>query len=473
MSDAGLSTANTPAQNRDALSSAITQARAVPGTASGRSEIHIAPGVYPINSITISTPGTTLRFAPGAVLCVAPGSKYHPSLINIAADNVTIEGGEFDGNGIAGAYGIMAIRITGGASNVAIRNCVVRNTAVGIGAYNVVNAHDWLIEGCTIDSTVSGHGIFLHGNPGQNDSTSGVRLLGNVIRGAHDNGIWIGNRFNDVTVTGNLVTNAGRMGIEVWRNPTGRFVIAGNIVKDCGSFGISIADTSNTVCADNIVDHATGYGIEVANCHHVTLANNHIDTVSTKESGAKPTGISLNSSRSDALGDVSIQGGTITGCVSAINVCGDKGLRRNISVSGVVISGCQYGIRNVGLVGEQDGGGMVEDLVISGCTINVTDVGIGNSVYGGLIRGGVIANNNIHVVKGPGIDLFRPAEMLIANNRIRGEDTAGSIGVRVWDHTSGTLRAHDVAVRDNHVMRFESEHFYSGVAGQVEGDTAL
>lgn len=457
----GLSTVNTPAQNRDALKAAIASTT--------DSDIYIAPGVYSINPLTIATPGTHLRLAPGAILQIAPDTKYHPSLINIAADDVTIDGGEFDGSGVVGAYGFMAIRITGGSSNVTIRNCVVRNTSVGIGAYNVVNCSNWTIEGCTIDTTVSGHGIFLHGNPGLNHSTSGVRLLNNVIRNTKGNGIWIGNHLNDVVVSGNQIYDAGRMGIEVWRNPEGRFVIDGNVIQECGSFGISIADTPHTICNGNIVSFATGYGIEVADSRAVTILGNHVDTVVTKTGGVKPTGISLNSPTNDAISDISIQGGVISGCHAAINVCGGKGKRSNIAVSGVVISACTHGIRNVGLVGQNDGGGTVEDFAISGCSINVTDVGIGNSVHGGLMRGGVVTGNNIHVVKGPGIDLFRPAEMLIANNRIRGEDTYSasaekSIGIRVWDHTGGTLRAHDMVVRDNMIVRFETEHSYIGVA---------
>ena len=466
MSDAvatyGLSATNTPVQNRDALNKAIVYA--------ANREVYIAPGIYPISPLTISTPGTHLRLASGVILQVAPDTKYHPSLINIAANNVTIEGGEFDGSGIVGAYGIMAIRITGSASNITIRNCVVRNTSIGIGAYNVVNCSNWVIEGCTVDTTVSGHGIFLHGNPTQNHSTTSVRLTSNVVRGAKGNGILVGNKFNDVTISGNQLYDVGRMGIEVWRNPTGRFVIADNIIKECASFGISIAGTPHTICANNIVAYATGFGIEVADSHHVVLVGNHIDTVQIKPGGVKPTGISLNSLSSYELDGISIQGGTITGCVAAINICGGKGARRNISIAGVAINDCTYGIRNVGIVGQNDGGGMVEDFTINNCAIGVTDVGIGNSLYGGLMRGGVISGNNIHVSEGHGIDLFRPAEMLIAGNRIRGEDTEKSIGIRVWDHTGGTLRAADIMVKNNHVVHLESPHSYTGVDGQVRGD---
>lgn len=444
---AGLSATNTAVQNRDVLSRAIT------GAVGG--EIHIAAGVYPINPLTIATPGTHLRFAPGAVLQVMPGTKYHPSFINIAADNVTIEGGEFDGSSVAGAFGIMAIRITGGSSNIVIRNCVVRNASVGIGAYNVVNCSNWLIEGCTIDTTVSSFGIFLHGNPSENHSVTGVRLINNVIRNAHDNGIWIGNKFNDVFVIANQIFDARRMGIEVWRNPEGRFVVADNIIKGCQSFGISVAGTPHTICADNIVHGATGYGIEVADSRFVTLIGNHIDTVLPKEGGTKATGISLNSPKNDILGDISIQGGIIAGCVSAINVCGGKGRRKNISISGVVINSCTYGIRNVGTLGQNDGGGSVEDFSISGCSINVTKVGIGNSLYGGLMRGGVISSNNIHVTEGHGIDMFRPAELLIVGNRIRGEDAVDSVGIRLYDHIGGIARGHDIALRSNHIVRFD------------------
>lgn len=458
----GLSAINTPAQNREVLDRAIVQA------AGG--ETYIAAGVYPINPLTIVTPGTHLRFAPGAILQVVPDTKYHPSFINIAASDVVVDGGEFDGNGVAGAYGIMAVRITGSSSNIIIRNCVVRNTSGGIGAYNVVNCSNWVIDGCTIDTTVSGYGIFLHGNPSENHSTTGVRVINNLILNTEGNGIWIGNKFADVTVTGNFIAGCGRMGIEVWRNPTGRFVIDGNVVKECRSFGISVSDTPDTICANNIVHRATGYGIEVADCRFVALTGNHIDTVLVKEDSTKPTGISLNSLTNDAVGDVSIQGGTISGCTSAINVSGGQGRRNNIAVSGVVIKDCTYGIRVVGTVGQNDGGGMVDDLAISGCTIKCSNIGIGNSVYGGLIRGGVISGNNIHVTKGPGIDLFRPAELLITGNRIRGENVEKSIGIRVWDHTAGALRTENVVIKNNHIVCFETPYFYRGVAGQVVGD---
>lgn len=446
---ASLLATNTGVQNRDVLSSAIKE--------SIGGQVTISPGVYQINPLTISTPGTHLCFEPGAVFQVVPGTKYHPSLINIAASDVTIEGGEFDGNGVVGAYGIMAIRITGGSSNITIRNCVVRNTSVGIGAYNVVNCSNWLIEGCTIDTTVSSHGIFLHGNPGENHSTYGVRIMNNMIRGARGNGVWIGNKFNDVFVVANQIFDVGRMGIEVWTNPTGRFVIAGNIIKESKSFGISIAKTPHTICADNIIHKATSYGIEIGASQFVSLSNNQIDSVQSQEKGIKPTGIALNAPSKSQVSDIDIQGGVISNCVSAINLCGDLGKRNNISVTGVVIRDCTYGIRGVGAIGQNDGGGPVEDFSISGCSINVSKVGIGNSLYGGLLRGGVISANNIRVSEGHGIDLFRPAELLIVGNRIRGENAEGSTGIRLYDHTGGATRGHDIVIRDNQIVSFEKD----------------
>lgn len=466
MSDAvatyGLSVTNTPVQNKEALSRAIIE------TVGG--EVYIAEGVYSINPITIATAGTHLRFAPGAILQVTPDTSYHPSFINIAASDVTIEGGQFNGNGVVGVFGIMAIRITGESSNIVIRNCVVRNVSGGIGAYNAFNCSNWVIDGCTVDTTVKDYGIFLHGYPGENHNVTDVRVTNNVILHTAGNGIWIGNKFNNVFVAGNRIVDAGRMGIEVWRNPLGRFVITGNYVSECKLFGISIADTPNTVCANNIIHRVTGYGIEVADCRFVTLTGNHVDAVLVKEGGTKPTGISLNSLTHDALGDISIQGGAIAGCLSAINISGGRGRRNNIAISGVVIKDCTHGIRVAGTLGQNDGGGVVDDFAVNGCTIQCTNTGIGNSVYGGLMRGGVISGNNIHVEKGPGIDLFRPAEMLLIGNRIRGENVEKSVGIRVWDHTAGTLHTENVVIKNNHIVCFATPYYYSGVAGQVVGD---
>lgn len=385
----GLSIANTPLQNRIALSDAIR--------ANAGQTIYIADGIYPIDPLVITTEHTHLQFAPGAILQVSPDTTQRPSILDIQASNVSVEGGQFDGSSVAGIGGIMAIRIFGSCSHIAIRNCTVRNASVGIGSYNGANCEDWTIEGCTIEGTVKGHGIYLHAHPENNQSISRVRVVLNTISGTAGNGIWIGNYFEDVTVIGNQVVDAGRMGIEVWRNPTGRFVIAENIINGCDWMGISICDTPHTVCSGNLISRATSYGIEVAGCRAVSLVGNQISAVLPKEEGTKPTGIALNSKVNGDLGDIAITGGIIADAYCGINVSGDLGRRDTIAIHGVIIRGCIVGIHNVGMIGARDGGGVVEHLTISGCEIHANSVGIGNSLYGGVMRGAVITGNDIHV----------------------------------------------------------------------------
>lgn len=448
----GLSATNMPAINRIALSLAILEANG--------ETVYVDAGVYAIDPLVIDTPDTHLQFAPGAILQVAPDTPLRPSILDIQASNVTVEGGQFDGSSVAGISGIMAIRIFGSCSHIAIRNCIVRNASVGIGSYNGVNCEDWEISGCIIEGTVRGHGIYLHGHPRDNDGILGVQVFNNKISGTAANGIWIGNGFAEVDVTSNQVRNAERMGIEVWRNPTGSFIIADNIVSGCGWTGISICDTPHTVCSANIITQATSYGIEVAASRSVSLVGNQIESVLPREGGSKPTGITLNSKTDGTLGDIAITGGIISDCACGINVCGDRAIRDSIAIHGVIIRDCTVGIHNVGMIGGKDGGGIVEHLIISGCEIHAASVGIGNSMYGGVMRGGVITGNDIHAASGNGIDLFRPTDVTIASNRISGPHLTvinpqpASIGIRLRDNLKGNSHAHNLRVNGNVIEGF-------------------
>lgn len=461
----GFSATNTPTQNKDALRAAISEA-------AGQT-LYIPDGIYPTDPLTIATDHTHLQFAPGAILQVAPDARV-PGILNIQADHVTIEGGQFDGSGVVGVGGIMAIRIYGSCNHIAIRNCTVRNASVGIGSYNGFDCEDWLIEGCTIDTTVKGHGIYLHAHPSYNDGIGNVRVINNTIRNTAANGIWIGNYFANVTVSGNRILNSGRMGIECWRNPGGHFIVAGNIVNECGWMGISICDTPHTNCSGNIITNATSYGIEVAASRSVSLVGNQIESVLPREGGAKPTGIALNANTNDVLGDITIQGGIISGCYSGINVSGDRGKRDTIAITGVIIRGCIYGIHNVGMIGARDGGGVVEHLTINGCEIHASSVGIGNSLYGGVMRGAVITGNDIHVGDGNGIDLFRPTNVTIVTNQLQGTDAPGSIGIRLRDNPTGNVAPHNLTVSGNAIIAFakpiEVKRIYGSQIQGVEHD---
>lgn len=377
---------NTAAQNKAALLAAIQQADGAP--------VHIASGLYPLAPLTITTPNTTLLFAPGATLCVPEGSKL-PALLDIRADFVTVDGGTFDGGGVVGAHGIMAIRLIGSPHHITIRNCTVRNAGCAIGSYNVRHGSDWLIEGNTIEGTVQSHAIYLHGDP-QEGTVSNVRVVGNTIEGAKANGIWVGNGFSDVRVSGNRVTGSGRMGIEVWGN-AGGFVVSDNLIDGCGSFGLSIAGTPLTICANNIVKGARNFGIEIAACRGVALTGNIVEGVA--DGRIKATGISINANSHDSVGDIVITGGIISGCVAAINLCGGNYRRDSIVVSGVLMRDCVYGVRNVGYVGQKDGGGSVRHATITGNTIVCKTQGIGHSLYGGVMHDSVIEGNNVVVEK--------------------------------------------------------------------------
>jgi hypothetical protein len=442
----GLATSNTPTENKDYLSAAIV--------AADGNTIYVDAGTYAIDPLIIKTDGTHLHFAPGAILQVAPGTALRPAILDIQASHVTIEGGQFDGSGVPGISGIMAIRIYGSHSHIVIRNCIVRNASTGIGSYNAGACEDWRIESCIIEGTVRGHGIYLHGHPKYTADIANVSVTGNTILNTSANGIWVGNGFTDVTITDNQIFNVGRMGIEVWRNPIGRFVIANNIINTCAWMGISIAGTLNTTCSGNIITKVTSYGIEVAGCRNVSLIGNQISVVLSKENGAKPTGITLNSKVDGDLGGISISGGYISDCHSGINVCGDRATRNSIAIAGVIISDCKAGIANVGNLGSRDGGGIVKRLTISGCIIDVENVGIGNSLYGGVMRGAVITGNDIHVSDGNGIDLFRPTDVTIANNRLTGTNAPDSIGIRLRDNAAGNSHAHNLRVNSNAIEGF-------------------
>lgn len=53
-----------------------------------------------------------------------------------------------------------------------------------------------------------------------------------------------------------------------------------------------------------------------------------------------------------------------------------------------------------------------------------------------------------------GISLFRPTDVTIANNRITGDGSAGSIGIRLRDNVKGNVRPHNLHVSGNAIAGF-------------------
>lgn len=460
----GMAEGNSAAANNTALGLTVNSAASV-------GIVYIPDGEYELAMYSISTNGTHIKLSNNATLKVPNGATM-PRLLVVAADNVTIEGGIFDGNSsnvTSGDPNDNAIVLGHGVENLTIRGGQFGNLRRGaIGCSGANGGSNWLIEQCTITTSI-GHAIGLNGGPSSNTvGTRNVKILNNNIQDSQTgNGIWVGNNYGDVRIDGNRITNVGRMGIEVYNNFAGsytgeNFVITNNIIVECGAQGISIDHSPHTTCANNIVDHAYWLGIEVAGSSYVVVDGNQISDLKLN-SGGTSVGIAVNVNTGDNASDIAISGGLISGCVSGIDLCGNKGARRNITISGVVIQGCTYGIYALG------NNASVYNVEITGCTIECALTGIGDVPGYSHLVNGTISDNTIVCTNQTtgviGIRLFLARGLTITGNRVLCQGPfVGGHGIVIGpDHGADTNLevSYDTKISNNIVTNWQSGIYVS------------
>ena len=237
--------------------------------------------IYRLSNTLVPPSGITIDFNGAGIRAGASRAGQLASqddLINCQnKSDVTMKNGRFlqPASEYGGASERSVILLRDGARNVVTR-CQFTDATGGDVAVRVrgANAVD-----CEVSyNTVTGYGIVY-----SQDGSDRTRCFYNVVDEAPSNGLTgSGNGTLDVTynddcrVIGNTVTNAGRMGIEDWRQ-TRRTIISQNFVYNPGqaggiSMGISAVGSDMLIEGNTVIDPG-GFGIELGSSGSRCLGN--------------------------------------------------------------------------------------------------------------------------------------------------------------------------------------------------------
>lgn len=269
------------------------------------------PGqTFIVNTMTLNKPGITVQISDSTIVKLKSqsGGAQTP-LFNITASNMRIMGGTLDGNsgGISagtGNYWNGLIQMTGGCSDVQIRNVKIQNTARG-GIY--VNDATLTFPRIVIDQCdFTGIGLGGAGNGGACIMFDGGvidsritkchaygRLSSNFLKmKVNNNGNCVGNEIDsnhlDYRTNTTFDGTNSCLGIEMWNGSWGtrchhNHVYGPNTVPTTGAFwGISCGDARGSVVDSNVVIgsstniQAMTYGIEVGECPSLVVSNNQV-----------------------------------------------------------------------------------------------------------------------------------------------------------------------------------------------------
>ncbi len=290
-----------------------TLADAVSAAVSGDT-IEMRPGVYGY-SATITVNKVIYLHGKGAIIQAQASNEPAKLSFQAGSDGSTVDGLTIDGarGSNTTLTGVALIDI--GTSGIIIRDCHLQNYVhVGIGISGT--SANVRIEDNLIENVFCGIGA---------NAPNNVRISNNRIRNGYSNagysgGIKInsnGNSGGGYLISGNIITNAGEMGIEVWggAGPQSRYAIVHNEITGattsvaCPLFGISVNGSTQVVVADNVIRGCSFIGIEVAeSCSYITIGNNNVDGRNDSGNPFTSAGISISGAWCD---HVLITGNTI------------------------------------------------------------------------------------------------------------------------------------------------------------------
>ncbi len=166
-----------------------------------------------------------------------------------------------------------AIKVNAGASNIKIDNCSLVNctgngvrakTGTGAVITNLVISHSYV-------NATDEHGIVF--NWEVEKSSIYKCWIGNTA--ANANGIWVGNSSTHLNIEGNTIDTPGDIGIELWTG-CDFSTVRGNVVKDAGLMGISLDGSDWCTVVGNVVDTPSGQGLELALSQRCVLEGNTV-----------------------------------------------------------------------------------------------------------------------------------------------------------------------------------------------------
>lgn len=224
--------------------------------------VYFPEGTFLISAtITANVVGQRWLLAKGATIKLANAAESSMFTVSAGTDRLTLEGGAFDGNRAnQTTTSASVVFVSSGVDDLTIRNVrIIEAAGYGIrvkGGTGTVNLRN-RIDSCYVD------GCDLHGLVFQwevEDSWIVDCYVANTV----GDGIDLANTSNNNVVRGNIVRNAGAIGIEVASVTDQGVVVADNIVIDSTTMGISMgASNHQCVVAGNRVYSPGSIGIEL------------------------------------------------------------------------------------------------------------------------------------------------------------------------------------------------------------------
>lgn len=269
-------------------------------------------GAYIITAPIVTAAQGIKIFGNGAVISGLSWTQFQFLRFSGAAQCV-VEGLTFFGNSPASAtsLGLAHIEVID-STDITIRNCWF-NTSASSGVWVTGACSHVSIVGnrftgnfCAIfsdDNTVSQPTFLLIANNVIEDGLSATSKV-NYSGGIKVSGVGTANTTAGHSITGNVITRPGQMGIEI-QGQINDCTISGNSVNDA-DFGISVSDSLRATVSGNSVKAASNYGIEVAsNSAGCAVSGNTIDGHDAGGSRVTDVGISISgSSDCTATGNV-------------------------------------------------------------------------------------------------------------------------------------------------------------------------
>lgn len=385
------------------------------GTTNDRDAINAALKEWPTVEFTgnyligsnIPVPGNrTLHQSKGVIK--APVG-FSGTIFSTAGDGSKFIGLNIDGQRGGAPVDVNAYAIALSHSNMEVRDCTIQHcVGAGIGAYkaknitisnnvvtdcganNIVALQDCVnlsIVGNKCSKTSTQNNIFVCGQLAF--GSSNVMIKNNTCQDAFDFGLEVGNVFTgmhtNVTVTNNIIVNAGNAGIS-FRRAIG--VIIDNNIKNSGS---AIYGGDGIFC--------TGDGAIVAG--QLEITNNMVNVRSPA------IGIHVTNYDGAIIKQNQISGGT-----TGIYVEAETGrIWKNVSITSNTITGASVmGIRAIGGKGSTD-------LSILRNTVDLTGNGTKAYSISSSIARATLSDNVARGCKGSAYELFALSSVILTNNQ--------------------------------------------------------
>lgn len=361
---------------------------------SGANKVYFPAGTYKVSGLKANVVGQDWALDSGAIIKLA--NAANDQVIEVTASQVRILGGEIDGNKANQTTNGSGVFIGPALNDVHVLRVAIKDTLHGgvrVKGVTGTATKRVRVEGCRFDGCGQ-HSVYF------NWEAESCSIANNHFVSGDQNAILVTNSSIDCLISGNLIDDTDRMGIEVIGG-SHRAVVSGNKVRlsgtDTNSKGISVVGDGSSV---------TGNVIEF-----VTTPRDGVELVSSK--GLSVTGNTIKNATS----------GIVVDKVSESSITGNNIVLATTNGVHLVVSGSAVS---------------ADDNVISGNVISFTSTaGVGVLVH---------ANN-------AGATLDRN---IIANNSITGPGTTATSAGTFLQQSSGSIN--DTTISGNHIQSVNRCH---------------